>query len=146
VATRPPASSDPATRPTPARPYYDEGEITERALIEALKAPPAQQFDPDQPRDDHGRFADGGGGVSEEAGGGSARVREMNRIDQSMREESQWQRLMRAPGSAVPEVVSSITREDAIRIIGRLNRAPGDNPRVRAAIKDRFPDVSTERP
>lgn len=70
MGNRSPASNK---RPTETRPYYDEGDITERALIKALEqTAPAEQFSPDQPRDDQGQFAPAGGGGDASGGPGGS--------------------------------------------------------------------------
>lgn len=69
----------------------------------------------------------------------SDRVRHMNKIESDLRFQSMWQQLMQLSSLISVDDVRSkmkqlgVTSDDAQQIIDRLNAAPGDNLKVRAA-------------
>jgi len=77
---------------------------------------------------------EGKSAVSEVAARGSDVVRRQKAVDEQMRRESQWQRLM---GGKVDDAMQGMTKEEAQAHLDRLNAAPGDNATARAALEEK---------
>lgn len=65
----------------------------------------------------------------------SARLRKQHEIEESLRLESLWQRLMFAKSADVPAIAAGVSANDAATFLKRLNAAPGDNPAVRRELE-----------
>lgn len=76
------------------------------------------------------------GGTTSAARYGGSRARQLRDIEEGMRQEGLWMRLMRSGSDdEVASIMQEVSDTDAAKFLADLYAAPGDNPRVRKALE-----------